>query len=111
MANGSDTNGREEVSVSGLGFASTFKGKDIVHSVVMFLVLVVFGYLLYQQHEAQNGRFDSITVEMKKANELQYLQSWIMSKPQEARPRLSLPPQMWKYLDESPPVGNVKPTP
>ena len=103
-------NGRDEVTASGMGFAATFKGQDIIKTLLMAAALFMFGYLIYQQHEAQNTRFDAIAQQLEKLGELQYLIAWVNSQPADKRPALNLPPQMWKYLDQGPLI-NPDPNP
>lgn len=86
--------------VSGMGFSALLKSKDVILPLFYALLSCVMFYAIYTQHIEQNNQFNLIIQQLAQANELQYLQTWQLSRPQEERLPVRPPPQLWKYLDE-----------
>lgn len=95
-----ETNGRDEVTVSGWGASIGLKGKDLVVSIVVALLFLVGTYVLYAQHSAQELKFDMVIGQLRQMNELNYLQTYQLSRPQDQRLPIYPPAQLWKYLDQ-----------
>lgn len=92
-------NGRDELSASGLGFSGSLKGKDMIVTVVLVLLAAGVG-ILYAQHSTMGEALDVIKQQMMVANELAYLQTYTLSRPQNERVPIMPPAQLWKYLDQ-----------
>ena len=91
-------NGRDELSLSGMGFAGSAKGKGFI-TVLVFIIFSVGLGVLYAQHVSTESKLDVIIQQMRVANELSYLQTYTLSRPQNERTPIMPPAQLWKYLD------------
>lgn len=96
----SDTNGRDELSASGMGFSGSLKTKETVLTLAVVLAFLGLSYVVYAQHVAQDLKFDAIIKQMNIANELSYLQTYTLSRPQNERVPIMPPSQLWKYIDQ-----------
>lgn len=94
-----DENSRDELVVSGMGFTGKLASKEMLSTLIFALAMLGLSYVLYAQHDAQNMKFDAIIQQLAKANELQYLQTYTLSRPQSERIPIMPPAQLWKYLD------------
>lgn len=99
MGDSSNGNGRDEFSVSGMGFSGMLKGKEVITTIVFIVFSIGLG-VLYAQHTSESTRLDVIIRQMQVANELSYLQTYTLSRPQNERVPIMPPAQLWKYLDQ-----------
>jgi hypothetical protein len=99
-----ETNGRDELNVSGWGASLGLKGRDMLLTVVVVLMFLSGAYVLYAQHNTQSdqlqSKFDAMIAQLQRMNELNYLQTYQLSRPQNERLPVMPPTQLWKYLDQ-----------
>ena len=99
MGDGANGNGRDELSASGMGFSGAIKGKELITTIVFIVFAASLG-VLYAQHGASDMKLDLIARQLQVANELSYLQTYTLSRPQHERVPIMPPAQLWKYIDQ-----------
>ena len=99
MGDSTNGNSRDELIASGMGFSGAIKGKELITTIVFIVFAASLG-VLYAQHGASDTKLDLIARQLQVANELSYLQTYTLSRPQHERVPIMPPAQLWKYIDQ-----------